>query len=1100
MSKVSPAEAPFYVDESLPQNIKYRRSHFIYSRFAAKPWKWFSIMLSGQLLAIVISLILYGAGYSLFPTQFGITSIAPATARDTLRADLAWPAIQADTSNNFWSVKGKTLAARSVSAMPIQMIFRSTRGNCLTKTNLRAMQLVEQQLANNTDYIDQICQRQSDGSCRKFRTLLSFFDGSYAGLGVIGTDGNNVFRADSNFDRIAEIISVAYDANGRSDFPGLIAAGQPDLHSLLTYNIGSDFNGFAVTTSLCRTMAYSGLPLAGFRNDQQARAQQLSALGKMQATLLGPFLRERTGLGDLEMFYHSDGIEEKSEAAQRTLDYYLTIGSLFFMLFALWLQTMSLWVSFFTLVGALGSYAWANLVYRIVLNCFSFSDPQTLSGFLIALLSGALSVYLIHLYRRLTDVTSDSLHAAVNVPRDAGALLATVMSAGHRMVGVVCIVMALAFFLSAASSFVVVRTFSLFAALTCLATYLTTMLFLPTVIATWANSFRGVSMRVLIKKLVGRSTTRRPSAFTPITKSLEKFFRTKYLESFIAHRVLRWLLISASMVVVAAFLIAAAVRLRVDQNQPVLWRSETNFGRFHNLQDGSFGQSDQDSSVTLSLVWGLKGTDGSHCHWADYNCLPRPVYDDQFDLAVHTSQTKLLEFCRALRTVDFATERMLHLRRRATVDATTGDNPFEIKCFITAQQGFFNQSSLSLPFTMRDLSSLVANNPALYPSSVYSAVGPIVNPFAGTYYRAYDVSAMHWLHNASSSTAPSADYSVYAGLLGGTADETARRGSVSLTYAGNFGDHLRYAAITVNLTLSTFNQNLAVSRAVASAWSNYLKAAGVSLPPSLGSVFASTPGTNAFTWAEAQPDLINSLIRGILLSLMVLWLVLVLQSGNWALASIATMTALWIVFILFGIAAFAQWSLGVIESVLFVMIVPLSALPITLLALAFGRTAVDSRREQMRASLAEAGPSILFVGLSGLGISVFLFGAQLSFMFQFATVFFSTCSVSCLFVLVFMSAMLSVAGPRRGQGQLWGRRTHHPSMPELTGVVASASVLPTGPSSISLGVAGAAENNSVGVAPVSVTAAVAGAANTTGTGSVSDVQTKGDGTLSSSSL
>jgi Kef-type K+ transport system membrane component KefB len=93
---------------------------------------------------------------------------------------------------------------------------------------------------------------------------------------------------------------------------------------------------------------------------------------------------------------------------------------------------------------------------------------------------------------------------------------------------------------------------------------------------------------------------------------------------------------------------------------------------------------------------------------------------------------------------------------------------------------------------------------------------------------------------------------------------------------------------------------------------------------------------------------------------MALWLVLFVKTGNWILASIATLTSLWVLFIIFGIAAFSQWSLGVIESVVLVLVVPLSAIPIAMLTLAFGRTHTESRREQIRVSLAETGPSILF--------------------------------------------------------------------------------------------------------------------------------------------
>jgi len=1046
MSKVSPADVRLVYagEDGAFQNLNFRRSHFLFSRIANKPWKWFSFMLGGQLLGIIISLILYGANYSLFPTQFGIVDIDPSSS-SVFPQDLAWTALKDDATNNLWTQKMKTVATRSVDAMPIQLIYKSSKGNCLTKTNLRAMQQLEALVMNNTEYIEFICQKQSDGSCRKPRSILSFFDGTYQRYNIIGADSLNVFRADPNFDRIAEIISLAYEANGHSDSAALIAAGQPDLQSALNYNLGSDFNNFAVTSSLCRSMMYSGLPLSGYRTDKHSTDEQLASLGQLQGSILGDFLKDRSSMGDLELFYQSTGIEKRGERMQRTIDYYLAIGSIIFLGLAIWFQTTSLWIAINTLIGALGSFVWANLVYRIVLNFYSFSDPQALSGFVVALLCSAHTVYLLHLFRKASETPSAD-------EKDTGALLSTAMLSGHRTVLTTCLVMSLAFFVSAASSFKIVLNFSVFNGLLCLSSYLTIVFFTPTVFATWHITWSRYSIGKTLKRLcfckkpshednnnnnssnnLNNSTN---STLFTYTKLLENFFRGKYVDYFVGNGALRWLIISASLIIVAAFLIAAAVRLRTDNNQPVLWRGHTNFGSYHKYRLGSFGQSDQDRAVRLYLLWGLDAVDDHHCHRSDLNCHPLAVYDDAFDLDPHTSQRKLLEFCNALKSVDIATERNLHIRRSATVDPVTGDNPLEIKCFISAQQTFFNKTASPLPFTLQNLASLVASNPSLYPANVYSAVGSVANPYSGTYYRAYEMSTLHWLSNASTATFPSTDYVLYSDLFGGTADSTSRRNSNSLTYAGNYGDSIRYAAIQINLTIGTYNQDLSEARSVRRAWDDYLTTSVSLLPPTLQSLILSSPETLTFTWIDVQQGLVNSLFRGIILGLMFLWLGVLVASGNWVLATISTVTSLWTVFIVFGIAAFSNWNLGVSESLVFVLIVPLSTIPIVYLSLAFRRILSDSRRFRLSLALAEAGPPVLFAGFIGIGISVFLFGAQLSFNFQFGVLFFSSIGISCVLVLVYMAAFMGVGGPRGIQGRLWGRaqervKLERMSVPEL---------------------------------------------------------------------
>ena len=69
--------------------------------------------------------------------------------------------------------------------------------------------------------------------------VVAFFDGSFSSLNIRDAIGQNVFRSDSNFDRVTEILSVAYDANGHSESIYLDAAGQPFLQGFLSYVAGS---------------------------------------------------------------------------------------------------------------------------------------------------------------------------------------------------------------------------------------------------------------------------------------------------------------------------------------------------------------------------------------------------------------------------------------------------------------------------------------------------------------------------------------------------------------------------------------------------------------------------------------------------------------------------------------------------------------------------------------------------------------------------------------------------------------------------------------------------------------------------------------------
>ena len=218
-------------------------------------------------------------------------------------------------------------------------------------------------------------------------------------------------------------------------------------------------------------------------------------------------------------------------------------------------------------------------------------------------------------------------------------------------------------------------------------------------------------------------------------------------------------------------------------------------GKWHLYQANNFGQSDQDTAIHVYLIWGLNGVDDSGCHRSDLDCIPKPVYDEAFDLTFHTMQNSVIDFCNQLKSVDVVTEGSLYLRRSATIDSQTGDNPLEVSCFMLAQEKFFNNTNTSLPFDLKDLAILVNENPSLYPPSVYGAVGSVQYPRSGTYYRPYELSALHWLLDGSLSPFPSPDYTMYSNFLGGSADTLLLRNDSSLTYAGKVNKRIPHICI-----------------------------------------------------------------------------------------------------------------------------------------------------------------------------------------------------------------------------------------------------------------------------------------------------------------
>ena len=153
------------------------------------------------------------------------------------------------------------------------------------------------------------------------------------------------------------------------------------------------------SSGFCRTMFYSGYPLPGYNNIEESRQDQQAAMKQLHVDQLSDFLADRSTVGDMDMYYSSDGIEEHDTHEQRRRDLLLLIGSLLFAFVFLFLQFESLWLTFWTLFAGFGNYIWGNMVYRIVMNVHFFGLPQALSCIFVFVLTAIFANYFLDAFR-----------------------------------------------------------------------------------------------------------------------------------------------------------------------------------------------------------------------------------------------------------------------------------------------------------------------------------------------------------------------------------------------------------------------------------------------------------------------------------------------------------------------------------------------------------------------------------------------------------------------------------------------------------------------------------------------------------------------------
>lgn len=363
---------------------------------------------------------------------------------------------------------------------------------------------------------------------------------------------------------------------------------------------------------------------------------------------------------------------------------------------------------------------------------------------------------------------------------------------------------------------------------------------------------------------------------------LDTGLSTSYVSRFIGHRALRWIVISSTLVLLVVFLIFSVVRLQVDRNQPVAWRPGSNFGQYEQLEAFSFAPTATGQSVQVTLVFGLDAAAANECHHTDVACTPSPKYNLAFDASSATVQRSLLAVCAKLTNLNLTQATALKVARSSDLDPVSKTGAYMVDCFMDGVDAFYEGSPAQLPFSTASMEEVMLNAyPGAFPAAAYPAASFNAPPEDNTFYRAFEVGLVAYMNEATPQ-----EFARYSPLFGGVADESLRRSpnGTTLEYGGDFGDHLRYGAIRVTLSLNSKDISPAEADETVTAWDAYVLELSSDLPLPLKGLFQATPRHQTWSWLRTQASIVQTVALSQGLGVAAVFLLASLLLGNAAVA------------------------------------------------------------------------------------------------------------------------------------------------------------------------------------------------------------------------
>ena len=282
-----------------------------------------------------------------------------------LRAD-AFNFVNQDSRINLLPTTILGQKERSLRYSPIELVFNSKSPNILTTANLLDIERTERELYFNPIYQNSICNlNYMTKNCSLPLSIIRLFDGTYRQL--------HAELYDPKFQNISRVLNIASNIS----ITKALIAFSLDVHSTIKKD--------TVSAKCIRSVVFNGLPLKGYKHAEDRKEEQVTAINKLIQDAFADTLTKRyeNGVGDMDLYYLNLPLFFDAIDKQVIYDLLLAAGSFLFIFCFIWINTGSLWITCWALLGILTNFFGANLVYRVLLDFQYIGIFHVLSVFII---------------------------------------------------------------------------------------------------------------------------------------------------------------------------------------------------------------------------------------------------------------------------------------------------------------------------------------------------------------------------------------------------------------------------------------------------------------------------------------------------------------------------------------------------------------------------------------------------------------------------------------------------------------------------------------------------------------------------------------------
>jgi len=167
-----------------------------------------------------------------------------------------------------------------------------------------------------------------------------------------------------------------------------------------------------------------------------------------------------------------------------------------------------------------------------------------------------------------------------------------------------------------------------------------------------------------------------------------------------------------------------------------------------------------------------------------------------------------------------------------------------------------------------------------------------------------------------------------------------------------------------------------------------------------------------FHWFVSQETINKEAYSGIALSLFLAYCVLLCATANWIVATFAICSIASIVTSVIAFSFWCGWKLGMLEAIIFVMVIGMSVDYVVHMADAYLESRKEDRESRAKFMVGKMAMSVLSGAVTTLGSSFVMVFAHITFFKKFGLIILWTIFQSLLTALLFFTAMMAAIGPQ----------------------------------------------------------------------------------------